>query len=78
MKVQEDIIPGSEKIKVSAITPSNLENEPTKNPNWNKTTKTNLFAACYLWAMSGFATFLIMFFSKYFEGNFFLIYGLQG
>jgi hypothetical protein len=45
---------------------------------WDSQSKNNLLASCYLWSMSGFVTYLVMYYSKYFEGNFFVNYCLQG
>ena len=50
--------------------------EDYHNQDWNATTKTNLFATCYLWSMSGFVVYLIIYYSKYFQGNFFFNYAL--
>lgn len=57
---------------------SNIEETSNKKVEWNSTDKKNLFACCYLWSMSGFVTYLIVYYSKYFEGNFYVNYSLQG
>ena len=45
---------------------------------WTSADKKNLIACCYLQSMAGFVTYLIIYYSKYFEGNFYVNYTLQG
>lgn len=47
-----------------------------KKSYWNRTTKMNLFASCYIWSMSGFVVYLVIYYSKYFKGNFYVNYSL--
>lgn len=44
----------------------------------NKVNFHNLIAVCYIWASSGFITYLLSFYSKYFQGNFFLNFSISG
>ena len=44
----------------------------------DSTNRRNLFAACVLWSMSGFINYLIMYYSKYFGGSFYLNYSFLG
>lgn len=41
-------------------------------------TRNNLIAMIILWSMAGFVQYLIMFYSKYFGGDVFLNYAIQG
>ena len=70
-------------LKKMASLPSRLNQntdgyETLTNSDWNTVTKTNLFASCYLWSMSGFVVYLVIYYSKYFEGNFYVNYAIQG
>jgi hypothetical protein len=44
----------------------------------NKVNLYNLIAVCYLWSSSGFITYLLTYYSKYFKGNFFMNYSISG
>lgn len=44
----------------------------------NKINFHNLIAVCYIWASSGFITYLLTYYSKYFQGNFFLNFSISG
>ena len=44
----------------------------------NSTNRKNLFACCILWSMSGFISYLIIYYTKYFEGSFFINYSVLG
>ena len=44
----------------------------------NKVTRYNLIACCILWSMASFVQYLIIFYSKYFKGNFYINYSIQG
>lgn len=65
-KIQRQLknLPESEFNSFSGIDSDDYESY--KNKDWNTTTKTNLFATCYLWSMSGFVVYLIIYYSKYF------------
>lgn len=41
-------------------------------------TRNNLIGCCILWSCSGFITYLLIYYSKYFKGNFFYNYAIQG
>lgn len=38
----------------------------------------NLFATCFIWSMSGFSYYFLMYYAKYFKGNFFVYFSVQG
>ena len=44
----------------------------------NKINRYNFIAVAYLWSSSGFITYLVMYYSKYFKGDFYINYSLQG
>lgn len=44
----------------------------------NPVTRNNLIAMTILWSMAGFVQYLIMFYSKYFGGDVFINYAIQG
>lgn len=41
-------------------------------------TSVNLIAVCILWSTAGFVTYLLLYYSKYFSGNFYINYASQG
>ena len=53
------------------------EVEQNENSIWsNKVNRNNLIIVSYLWSSSGFISYLLMYYSKYFKGDFFINYGL--
>ena len=44
---------------------------------FNKVNRNNLIGVCFLWSMSGFCFYLLVYYSKYFAGNFYLNYSLE-
>lgn len=34
----------------------------------------NLLSICCIWSMAGFVTYLLIYYSKYFKGNFYVVY----
>ena len=44
----------------------------------NPINRRNLIGVCYLWASSNFISYLLMFYSKYFEGDFFINFSVVG
>jgi len=44
----------------------------------NKVNRNNFIAVCFLWSSSGFINYLLVYYSKYFQGNFFFNYSFQG
>lgn len=44
----------------------------------NPLIRNNLIAVCYLWASSGFISYLLSFYSKYFKGNVFVNFSMIG
>ena len=55
------------------------ENNQSKALNWTSpTTIKNLVAVCYLWSQSGFTIYLLLFYTKYMRGDFFVNYSVSG
>ena len=42
----------------------------------NKVNRRNLLSVIVIWSCSGFMVYLIMYYSKYFDGNFYLNYSI--
>ena len=42
----------------------------------NKITRGNLIATCVLWSTNGFITYCLIYYSKYFDGNFYINYAI--
>lgn len=45
---------------------------------WDPKSRKNLYASCFLFSMCGFVLYLIIYYSKYFKGNFYLNYSISG
>jgi len=44
----------------------------------NSVTRTNLISCCVIWSSGGFIAYCICYYSKYFPGNFYINYAVQG
>lgn len=50
-----------------------------KNRKWtNPVIINNLLAVCYIWSSSGFISYLLIFYTKYMKGDFFVNYTVGG
>lgn len=75
-----------EKLKSSQITLEDQGQENSKDTQVDKTkllftsrtNRRNLFATCFIWSMSGFSYYFLMYYTKYFKGNFYVSFAVQG
>lgn len=68
-----------EKLQLRKIERNNTaETEATITIFSDPITRANLISVCILWSTAGFVTYLLLYYSKYFSGNFYLNYAIQG